>query len=256
MSEIHLSRIPIYKNRLSLWALRGVVLVSSFGTLGFITQPLSKTVPNGRDLMLRMSKGRCGPASELASNFMKADATVSEKHDPTLKQEHSPDFLGECGSFRNHEFKIPLLSNLAGRGLNLVTSSFTDLRLEQSDLESASIQQTSFKGGTWEDDTLKFAQLQGSTFLRVKMNRVNLSNTAAGAIKFTESQLAQIDFHDADLRAASFINSSCQDCDLRGADLSEAVVILSNFDGSKFDQKTKLPFSHSFAQSRGMIYEP
>lgn len=100
-------------------------------------------------------------------------------------------------------------------------SSFTclDCDLENADFSFAKLLRANFRGSTFRETVFKGADLRGTKFSK------------------SEFQLADLSYTD-----------------LRGVDFSGTLVGNSLLFGALFNSKTKLPFAHDEALTRGMIY--
>jgi hypothetical protein len=99
-------------------------------------------------------------------------------------------------------------------------SNLTYLHVSGANLKGASFAGASFYLGTFADSDFRGANLDGTS--------------------------GQVDYSRSDLRGASF----------RGADLRYSVFDGALLEGARFDDATRLPFSRSEAEARGMRFVP
>jgi Pentapeptide repeats (8 copies) len=82
------------------------------------------------------------------------------------------------------------------------------------------------------------------------------TETEMPRLRSISSTVRKVDFSGSSARMWKLVRSRFIDCDFRGTDLSGGVFLLSRFDGSLIDDRTKLPISRAAALELGFRYVP
>lgn len=166
---------------------------------------------------------------------------------------YNPNFWGECGNVSSS---------------HIVNRSYNDINLRGSVFNSAYIYNLRFNKGNLNGISIKRVILMQSTFTEVSARRWNLRGSIVKGVTFDKSILkrwsalgtrfVRVQFINSDLTNSIFTGAHFQEtdfinCDLRGANLAFTSLLFANFTHSKFDKKTKLPFSEEEALKRGMV---
>jgi uncharacterized protein YjbI with pentapeptide repeats len=112
-------------------------------------------------------------------------------------------------------------------GLRLIDVLVEGSDLSGADMEAASFTRVRFTGCRLSGALLSHARMQDVTFSDVKLDGANFRMCVGERILFDFANLERADFYSAQLKFARFF-----DCDLRSADVSQAVVPGARFHGS------------------------
>ena len=167
--------------------------------------------------------------------------------DPALRLTPGTDLKGFTveGDFSESEIEDLLVEDChvlrssftaAGlRGLRLIDVLVEGSDFSGADGEEASFTRVQFTGCRLSGALLSHARMQDVTFSDVKLDGVNFRMCAGERVLFDRVNLERADFYSAQLKHARFF-----DCDLRGADVSQAAVPGARFHGSilsEFERK-------------------
>lgn len=175
----------------------------------------------------------------------RSDRPTPPRLPPDLSSES--DLSLAIGSEINH---ITVQGDFSGRDLeglivedsHIIHSSFTaadlnrlrlvDVLVEESDFSGADIGEASFtrvtfKGCRMSGALLPRAQMQDVSFSKVRLDGVNLRMAQGDRVLFDHANLERGDFYSACLTTAYFF-----DCELSGADVSQAKLPGARFHGS------------------------
>lgn len=165
----------------------------------------------------------------------------------TLEDEDLEHFASSHNSGSVDEFRQIMQTPYA----DLSGEDFTDCDLKELDwsgviLEMADLSGSNLSKGRFRGADLTFADLHSANLQDCDMSYAELCKT-----DFTGCDLRGALLNGCDLHGASLVEA-----DLRGASLAGVLNYdRANFQGSRFDHKTLLPFSWEEAKERGMINE-
>jgi uncharacterized protein YjbI with pentapeptide repeats len=140
------------------------------------------------------------------------------------------------------DFSENVVEDLFVEDSHIVRSSFTaaslpglrltDVVVEGSDFSGADVEEGTFTrvqflGCRMSGALLSHARMQDVTFSEVKLDGVNFRMCVGERVLFDHVNLERAEFYSAHMKYARFF-----DCDLRGADVSQAVVPGARFHGS------------------------
>lgn len=165
----------------------------------------------------------------------------------------NPNFYGECGNLTGSSIiqKITKDENLTGLILNstyIYTSHFIGGNLNHSSLRRSHILQSTFK-----NMSIQTMDIRGSFLKGVEFQKVDLQQLLASGTRFTQVTFKECDLRGADFWGSQLLDTDFSDSDLRGANLDSTFVLLSKFNGARFNDATKLPFSVEEALQKGMV---
>lgn len=134
---------------------------------------------------------------------------------------------------------------------NYSNISFTHRTLDRSDGRLASFDHSNLTGIRFRE-----ADLRGIAFYEVGLAQADFTNANLSGARFDRSGLRDARFIGARLVGASFQNVDLHGADFSGADLRDIILIAPDLRDSRFDCKTRLPFSTEKALKLGMKLIP
>ena len=186
-----------------------------------------------------------------AENFrLKDGRCVGEK---TGTPGLNANLVGQCSDFRDKNLPAQKFDTLDLSGSDFLRTRFVNGKLTGSKLDEAAFVDVDFASGHCEKTSFRGARMMGLQAMKSEWHDCRLESADLRAANFREAKLSGSSLRNADLRASYLAHASFEKVDLRGADLRDAVVFKTRFDGSSYDDSTRLPFPPSEALERGMV---
>ena len=166
---------------------------------------------------------------------------------------YNPNYKGECGMLTRQRLINTTMTNenLKAAILNggyIYRSHFTEVTLSNSSYRNGYITESTFKSVEAESLDLRGSWIKGNTW-----TDSNLKGWQASGVRLEKTSFVNCDLQNANFWGANLQESKFQGSDLRGANLESTLVLFTKFNGSKFNSKTRLPFSKAEALNRGMV---
>ncbi len=166
----------------------------------------------------------------------------------------NPNEMGQCGMLTISRFVNQKLQDLDLKGANLSSSylymsEFSSIESPHLALKRSVILQSQFKDMNLDYVDLRGSQIKGSVFQKSSLKNALASGARFNKTRFIDVNFEGTDFWGAQLHEVDFIN-----CDLRDTDLKTTSLLFNQWTSSRFNAKTRLPFSKEEALQKGMIY--
>lgn len=168
---------------------------------------------------------------------------------------YSNDYFGECGK-TNRRFTNSVLETKNFQGLVVKNGDLTNLKSTGTDFSFADLELCRMNYAIFNQALFKNSNLRGCRMFRVSFEKVNFFGANLSGVKAPEANLRGANFTNAKLIGAYLMRADLRDANLQGADLSYSHLAMALLKGCRYDEKTKLPFSHTIAKKRGMILLP
>ncbi len=128
---------------------------------------------------------------------------------------------------------------------------FTKRDLSSKDLTGINLERLDFSGSNFDNCRLISASIGNSeyaksTFRKCDLEKANLSSLNATRADFSDACMKSVfcyqgNFKNALFKDADLSDSKFNEGDIRGADFTGSTTTGANFQGTKYDEKTKLP---------------
>ena len=143
------------------------------------------------------------------------------------------------------------LGNADLRGTNLSGSNLAGTDFSHADLRDANLKNSNLEGARFDEANLQGAQLTGAdlywaSFWRANLAEANLEFASCRGANMTEANLRGVSLGHANLGLDNTGGSTI----LNGADLSEASIVGTIFDGVEHDEKTRFPVGFRINKKR------
>ena len=166
----------------------------------------------------------------------------------------NPAYWGECGNYASSQVKNSRYYGDNLKGINFTSLyafnlSFENVTLAYATVQGAFIFQSQFKNLKGPSMDLSSSHLKGVQFIESDLSHLRATGARFNKVSFHKTNLQKSSLWGSLLKEVDF-----SDSDLRGANLEATYVLLCQFKGAKFDEKTRLPFSKQSALQRGMTF--
>lgn len=167
-------------------------------------------------------------------------------------------------------FSNAIMTSAKFQGAKLTNANFWGLQGSRIRFEGANLKGASFMSANLASPFFSGVDLTNSNFQFANVSNADFSNSNLTGSDFTGAKLYKADFRGATFaafkiydrsgksnfktkRAVSFYKADLREANLRGTDLSEVDLRQAVLTGALIDDQTKLPFSDSEIEAKGII---
>lgn len=182
-------------------------------------------------------------------NFRFKDGYCQKKKHPGF----NPNHQGECGNLANSHFinKKFTAKSFRGANFNSFYSYYADF--SKKNMSHTSLRRSTILQSQFSNISGNYLDLRGAYLKATDWSESSLQELLATGTRFINVSFKGCDLRNANFWGALLQNVDFRKSDLRGANLELVALLMTQFKGAQFNNKTKLPFSKDEALKRGMI---